>query len=66
MVLAADAAHSDNNGVRILAALVGIATVVVLINWLTVYLFPIFGSGVLELVAGPGPTPTVLLRTRVL
>jgi H+/gluconate symporter-like permease len=60
-VLAADAAHSDNNGVLILAALLGIATVVVLITWLKVHPFPavIFGSGVLGLVAGLGPTRTV-------
>ena len=61
MVLAADAAHSDNNGVLILAALLGIATVVVLITWLKVHPFLalIFGSGVLGLVAGLGPTRTV-------
>jgi H+/gluconate symporter-like permease len=61
MVLAADAAHSDNNGVLILAALLGIATVVVLITWLKVHRFLalIFGSGVLGLVAGLGPTRTV-------
>jgi gluconate:H+ symporter, GntP family len=51
MVIAADAAHSDNNSVLILAALLGIATVVVLITWLKVHPFLalIFGSGVLLL-----------------
>jgi gluconate:H+ symporter, GntP family len=61
MPIAADAAHSDNNSVLILAALLGIATVVVLITWLKIHPFLalIFGSAVLGLVAGLGPTPTV-------
>ncbi|HST65122.1 MAG TPA: SLC13 family permease [Mycobacteriales bacterium] len=62
MTLAADAAaHSDNNTVLLLAALLGIATVVALITWLKVHPFLalILGSAVLGLVAGLGPTPTV-------
>ena len=61
MTLAAEAAHSDSNAVLILAALLGIATVVVLITWLKVHPFLalILGSAVLGLVSGLGPTPTV-------
>jgi gluconate:H+ symporter, GntP family len=61
MTLAAAAAHSDNNSVLLLAALLGIATVVVLITWAKVHPFLalILGSGVLGLVAGLGPTPTI-------
>ncbi|MFL6128159.1 MAG: SLC13 family permease [Mycobacteriales bacterium] len=55
------AAVSNNNTVLVLAALLGIATVVVLITWLKVHPFLalILGSGVLGLVAGLGPSPTV-------
>ena len=62
MTLAADAAEtSTSNGVLVLAALLGIATVVVLITWLKVHPFLalILGSAVLGLIAGLGPTPTV-------
>ena len=62
MILAADAAEaSTSNGVLILAALLGIAVVVVLITWLKMHPFLalILGSAVLGLVAGLGPTPTV-------
>jgi GntP family gluconate:H+ symporter len=61
MTLAAAAAHSDSNSVLLLAALLGIATVVVLITWLKMHPFLalILGSAVLGLVAGLGPTPTV-------
>jgi gluconate:H+ symporter, GntP family len=61
MMLAADAAHSDNNTVLVIAALLGIATVVVLITWLKLHPFLalILGSAVLGLVSGLGPTPTV-------
>ena len=60
MTLAAEAA-SSSNAVLILAALLGIATVVVLITWLKVHPFLalILGSAVLGLVAGYGATPTV-------
>jgi len=59
MTLAAEA--SSNNTVLVLAALLGIATVVVLITWLKVHPFLalILGSAVLGLVAGYGATPTV-------
>jgi gluconate:H+ symporter, GntP family len=55
------AAPSDNNTVLVLAALLGIATVVVLITWQRVHPFLalILGSAVLGLVAGLGPSPTV-------
>jgi GntP family gluconate:H+ symporter len=61
MMLAADAAHSDNNTVLVIAALLGIATVVVLITWLKLHPFLalILGSAVLGLVSGLGATPTV-------
>ena len=61
MTLVAAAAHSDNNTVLLLAALLGIATVVALITWLKVHPFLalILGSAVLGLVAGLGPTPTI-------
>ena len=59
MTLAAEA--SSSNTVLVLAALLGIATVVVLITWLKVHPFlaPILGSAVLVMVAGLGATPTV-------
>lgn len=59
MTLAAEA--SSSNTVLVLAALLGIATVVLLITWLKVHPFLalILGSAVLGLVAGFGPTPTV-------
>ena len=59
MILAAEA--STSNTVLVLAALLGIATVVVLITWLRVHPFLalILGSGVLGLAAGLGATPTV-------
>ena len=59
MTLAAEA--SSNNTVLVLAALLGIATVVLLITWLKVHPFLalILGSAVLGLVAGFGPSPTV-------
>jgi GntP family gluconate:H+ symporter len=52
---------STNHTVLVVAALLGIATVVVLISWLRIHPFLalIVGSGVLGLVAGLGPTPTV-------
>ncbi len=54
-------APSSNHTVLVVAALLGIATVVVLITWLRVHPFLalILGSAVLGLVAGLGPTPTV-------
>ena len=60
MTLAAEAATTSNT-VLVLAALLGIATVVVLITWLKVHPFLalILGSAVLGLVAGYGATPTV-------
>jgi GntP family gluconate:H+ symporter len=60
MTLAAEAASSSNT-VLVMAALLGIATVVVLITWLKVHPFLalILGSAVLGLVAGYGATPTV-------
>src|SRR5215207_2584851 len=59
MTLAAEA--SSSNTVLVLAALLGIATVVVLITWLKVHPFIalILGSAVLGVVAGLGPSPTV-------
>ena len=62
MTLAADAAETTtSNGVLILAALLGIAAVVLLITWLKMHPFLalILGSAVLGIVAGLGPTPTV-------
>ena len=55
------AAPSSNNTVLVIAALLGIATVVLLITWLKVHPFLalILGSAVLGLVAGFGPSPTV-------
>jgi GntP family gluconate:H+ symporter len=54
-------APSDNHTVLVVAALLGIAAVVLLITWLRVHPFLalIIGSAVLGLVAGLGPTPTV-------
>lgn len=54
-------APSDNHAVLVVAAVLGIAAVVVLITWLRVHPFLalIVGSAVLGLVAGLGPTPTV-------
>jgi GntP family gluconate:H+ symporter len=54
-------APSSNHTVLVVAALLGIATVVVLITWLRVHPFLalIIGSGVLGLAAGLGPNPTV-------
>lgn len=67
MMLAAEAeAASSSNTVLVLAALLGIATVVVTITWLKVHPFLalILGSAVLGLVAGFGPTPTVEAFTK--
>jgi len=60
MVVAA-AAPSASNSVLILAAVLGIATVVVLITWLKVHPFLalIFGSGVLGAVANFGAQKTI-------
>jgi GntP family gluconate:H+ symporter len=54
-------APASNHAVLLLAAGLGIATVVVLISWLRVHPFLalILGSAVLGLVAGLGPAPTV-------
>lgn len=62
MSLAADAAETTtSHGVLVLAALLGIAAVVVLITWLKMHPFLalIFGSAVLGIVGGLGPSPTV-------
>ena len=62
MTLAADAVETTtSNGILILAALLGIGTVVVLITWLKMHPFLalILGSAVLGIVGGLGPTPTV-------
>ena len=62
MLLTADGAEATaSNGVLVLAALLGIATVVVLITWLKMHPFLalILGSAVLGIVGGLGPTPTV-------
>ncbi len=65
MTLAAEAASSSNT-VLVLAALLGIATVVVTITWLKMHPFLalILGSAVLGLVAGLGATPTVEAFTK--
>jgi gluconate:H+ symporter, GntP family len=60
-VLAAAVGHTSNDTQLIIAALLGIATVVVLITWLKVHPFLalIFGSAVLGLVAGVSPTDII-------
>jgi GntP family gluconate:H+ symporter len=61
MTVLAAAEASASNTVLILAALLGIGTVVVLITWLKVHPFLalILGSAVLGLVAGYGAQPTI-------
>ncbi len=60
-ILAASTTTSANHAQLVTAALLGIATVVLLITWLKVHPFIalIIGSAVLGLIAGYGPTPTV-------
>ena len=67
MLLAADAAEASTSDTQlVIAALLGIAAVVILITWLKVHPFLalIGGSAVLGLVAGFGPTPTVEAFTK--
>src|ERR1700712_3551209 len=61
LILAASTTSSAGHAQLVTAALLGIATVVLLITWLKVHPFIalIVGSAVLGLVAGYGPTPTV-------